>query len=119
MGCHGHVLMPVLFVARKTVHNATTFTARHDLVVNHFSSQPAGARMNKSRLLLAAMILVPLLATADEPTIDPKDLPRVKATEVPDAIKAFQLKKGLRIEPAANEPQVESPICITFDENGR
>lgn len=75
----------------------------------------------------AAAVILSLLASlapftaraADEPTVDPKDLPRVKPLEVPEAIKAFKLRKGLRIEPVATEPEICSPICIAFDEDQR
>ena len=52
--------------------------------------------------------------------IDPtKDLPRYPAVEPKDAIATWQVKKGFKLELAAHEPQVRSPIAMSFDENGR
>ena len=52
--------------------------------------------------------------------IDPaKDLPRYPAVEPKDAIATWQVKKGFHLELAANEPQVRSPIAVSFDERGR
>lgn len=52
--------------------------------------------------------------------VDPaKDLPRYPAVEPKDAIATFQVKKGFALEFAAHEPQVRSPIAISFDERGR
>src|SRR3954463_7507585 len=59
-------------------------------------------------------------ATKGEVSIDPaKDLPRYPAVEPKDAIATWQVKKGFHLELAANEPQVRSPIAISFDEHGR
>ncbi|RBP38535.1 putative membrane-bound dehydrogenase-like protein [Roseimicrobium gellanilyticum] len=53
-------------------------------------------------------------------TVDPaKDLPRYPAVEPKDAIATFQVKKGFALEFAAHEPNVRSPIAISFDEHGR
>ncbi len=58
--------------------------------------------------------------TKNPVAVDPaKDLPRYPAVEPKDAIAAWQLKKGFKLELAAHEPQVRSPIAICFDENGR
>lgn len=52
--------------------------------------------------------------------VDPaKDLPRYPAVEPKDAIGTWQVKKGFKLELAANEPQVRDPIAICFDEKGR
>lgn len=52
--------------------------------------------------------------------IDPaKDLPRYPAVEPKDAIATWQVKKGFHLELAANEPQVRSPIAVSYDEHGR
>ncbi|MBX7209279.1 MAG: c-type cytochrome [Verrucomicrobiaceae bacterium] len=53
-------------------------------------------------------------------TVDPaKDLPRYPAVEPKDAIATWQVKKGFHLELAANEPQVRSPVAISYDERGR
>ena len=58
--------------------------------------------------------------TKNAVTVDPaKDLPRYPAVEPKDAIATWQVKKGFHLELAANEPQVRSPIAISYDERGR
>lgn len=58
--------------------------------------------------------------TKNAVTVDPaKDLPRYPAVEPKDAISTWQVKKGFHLELAANEPQVRSPIAISYDEHGR
>lgn len=52
--------------------------------------------------------------------VDPaKDLPRYPAVEPKDAPGTWNVKKGFHLELAANEPQVRSPIAISYDERGR
>jgi hypothetical protein len=59
-------------------------------------------------------------ATKGEVAVDPtKDLPRYPAVEPKDAIATWQVKKGFKLQLAANEPQVRSPIALSFDERGR
>ena len=61
-----------------------------------------------------------LLAGAAGPQgITQADLPRVPPTAPADAIKTFQIHKGLKIELVASEPLIESPVGICFDEDGR
>ena len=48
-----------------------------------------------------------------------KDLPRYPAVEPNEAIGTWQVKKGFKLQLAAHEPQVRSPIAVCFDENGR
>ena len=58
--------------------------------------------------------------TKNAVAVDPaKDLPRYPAIEPKDAIATWQVKKGFHLELAANEPQVRSPIAISYDERGR
>jgi putative membrane-bound dehydrogenase-like protein len=46
--------------------------------------------------------------------------PLVKSPLSPaEAVKHFRLASGLRIELAAAEPQIESPVAMAFDEEGR
>ena len=70
-------------------------------------------------LALLTILLTAANATAAEPPVDPKDLPRLKPTEPADALKTFTVKPGFHLELAASEPQVVSPVAISFDENGR
>ncbi len=55
-----------------------------------------------------------------KPTVDPaKDLPRYPSVEPKDAPATWNIKKGFKLEFAAHEPQVRSPIAVSFDERGR
>jgi putative membrane-bound dehydrogenase-like protein len=57
--------------------------------------------------------------TKNAVTVDPaKDLPRYPAVEPKDAVATWQVKKGFKLELAAHEPQVRSPIAISYDEHG-
>src|ERR1043166_5860790 len=56
---------------------------------------------------------------AAEPTVSSNDLPRFPAIEPKDALKTFQIKKGFHLEIAACEPNIASPVALSFDENGR
>jgi putative membrane-bound dehydrogenase-like protein len=63
-------------------------------------------------VLFSTQIIAVALA-ADEP------FPRVPPTPAADAAKTFEIHKGLRIELVASEPMVQSPVGISFDEDGR
>ncbi len=59
-------------------------------------------------------------ATKGEVAVDPaKDLPRYPAVEPKDAVSTWKVKSGFRLKLAASEPQVRSPIAMSFDERGR
>ncbi|HYV29191.1 MAG TPA: PVC-type heme-binding CxxCH protein, partial [Candidatus Eisenbacteria bacterium] len=58
-------------------------------------------------------------AFAAEPTVDPKDLPRIPPTAPDKALSTFRIKSGFRLELVAAEPLVVDPIAMSFDENGR
>lgn len=47
------------------------------------------------------------------------ELPRIPPKEPREALKTFQLRPGFRIELAAAEPLVRSPVALDIDENGR
>src|SRR5262245_29190977 len=47
------------------------------------------------------------------------DPPRTAPLTPEQARAAFQVAPGLRVELAAAEPQVESPVAMAFDEDGR
>jgi mono/diheme cytochrome c family protein/glucose/arabinose dehydrogenase len=73
-----------------------------------------------------AVILVTcgiLLAEADRPgEVQPE--PRIKLPPSPplspgDALKAFKLPPGFRIELVASEPLIQAPVAIKFDADGR
>jgi len=76
-----------------------------------------------SRLLLVpAALLVALAVAADGQPGDPfpvAGLPKLKPLEPAEAAKAFEVRPGFRVELAAAEPLVRSPVAMDFDENGR
>ncbi|MBS0265439.1 MAG: c-type cytochrome [Planctomycetes bacterium] len=47
------------------------------------------------------------------------ELPRIPPHEPADALSTFQTLPGFRLEQAAAEPLLHSPVAIDFDENGR
>jgi putative membrane-bound dehydrogenase-like protein len=75
-------------------------------------------------LMIAALGLIQG-TPAQKPTSDSSDksyaseLPRIPPKNPADALKAFRLKPGFRIELAAAEPLLASPVAIDFDEDGR
>lgn len=56
---------------------------------------------------------------AADPTVDPKELPRIPPVEAKDALSTFKIKTGFRLELVAAEPLVVDPIALSFDESGR
>jgi putative membrane-bound dehydrogenase-like protein len=46
-------------------------------------------------------------------------LPPPKPLSPEEAMKAFQVEKGFRIELVASEPMIESPVAMSFDDQGR
>jgi putative membrane-bound dehydrogenase-like protein len=48
-----------------------------------------------------------------------KELPRIKATELADALRTFKIHDGFRLEPVAVEPVVADPVAVCFDADGR
>lgn len=67
---------------------------------------------------VAAICAVAALAVAQEPDFS-AELPRIPPTPPEKALATFQLKEGYRIELAAAEPLVASPVAICWDELGR
>lgn len=57
--------------------------------------------------------------TAAQPELTTNDLPRFPAVDLAHAPATFQIKKGFRVELAAGEPLVASPVTMAFDEFGR
>lgn len=67
--------------------------------------------------ILTACGIIQSQQTADEA---PKKLNPIKVPLSPqEAVKFFKLESGLRIELVAAEPQIESPVAMAFDEDGR
>lgn len=72
--------------------------------------------------LLALLLLGMGLASAGlaaDPPITAQDLPRLAAVEPKDAPGTFQVRKGFHVELAASEPNIASPVAVSFDERGR
>jgi putative membrane-bound dehydrogenase-like protein len=62
----------------------------------------------------------PKAAAPDETGDDfAAELPRIPPREPAEALRAFQTLPGFRIELAAAEPNVASPVALSFDERGR
>lgn len=72
------------------------------------------------RRLISAVVFSSLacVAVAEEPDFS-AELPRIPPTPPEKAIDTFQVKDGYRIELAAAEPLVASPVAICWDELGR
>ncbi len=51
--------------------------------------------------------------------LKPGDLPRLAPTEATNALKAFKIKPGFKLQLVASEPLIYSPIALSFDEEGR
>ena len=67
------------------------------------------------RLIPALILLLNAAAFAG----DKDPFPRVPPTPASEAAKTFELHPGLKIELVASEPLIESPVGISFDEDGR
>lgn len=69
--------------------------------------------------ILFTTVSLPMLATAaDEPDYS-SELPRVQPLSAEEAIDAFQVAPGFRIELVVAEPMVFDPVAISYDEHGR
>src|SRR4051812_44979171 len=68
------------------------------------------------RRFIVALVCFTSLALAAEPVYE---LPKVKPLTTAEALKAFDVPPGFRIELVAAEPLVRSPVAMDFDENGR
>src|SRR3954470_8319584 len=54
-----------------------------------------------------------------EPTVSSNDLPRFPPVPPAQALKTFKMKPGFHMEIVAAEPDVVSPVAVSFDEHGR
>ncbi|MBX3744547.1 MAG: c-type cytochrome [Verrucomicrobiae bacterium] len=68
--------------------------------------------------LLAAAIACSAVGAA-EPDLQREEIPRYPPLNPGEALAAFVVKPGFRIELAAHEPAVVDPIALAFDEHGR
>lgn len=57
--------------------------------------------------------------TAAQPELSTNDMPRFTAVEAEKASTTFQVRPGFRLELAAAEPDVVSPVTLAFDEDNR
>jgi putative membrane-bound dehydrogenase-like protein len=64
-------------------------------------------------------MLIGLVTRAAEPALSPSDLPHFPPVPPEAALKSFEVKKGFHLELVAAEPNVVSPVALSFDENGR
>jgi putative membrane-bound dehydrogenase-like protein len=64
-------------------------------------------------------LLAGLPANAAEPPITAQDLPRVPPVEAKDVAGTFGIKQGFHLQLVASEPDVASPVALSFDERGR
>jgi putative membrane-bound dehydrogenase-like protein len=73
------------------------------------------------KLTTALALIVPALAALAGPAGGPgKKAPDLPSPLTPaQALKEFRLAPGLRIDLVACEPQIESPVAMAFDEDGR
>src|SRR5262245_37389611 len=84
------------------------------------SLSPAGnsvslaMRRLRGRTLFGLFLMVCRLMLAAEPTVSSNDLPRFPPVEPRDAIKTFQIEKGFHLEIAAAEPNLASPVALSF-----
>ena len=65
----------------------------------------------------AAVLIV--LATVSGPRCAPRAQERTGPLAPEEALRAFQLPEGFRIELVAAEPDVTDPVAMAFDEHGR
>lgn len=57
--------------------------------------------------------------TGAQPELTTNDMPRFAAVPADKALETFQIKRGFRLELAAAEPRVASPVTLAFDEDNR
>lgn len=72
-----------------------------------------------SRAVLLCLNLMSFAASAAEPTLSSNDLPRFPPVPPARALQTFEVKKGFHLELVASEPNVVSPVAVSFDENGK
>lgn len=72
-----------------------------------------------SRAVLLCLNLLNFAASAAEPTLSSNDLPRFPPVPPDRALQTFEVKKGFHLELVASEPNLVSPVAVSFDENGR
>ncbi|HEX3871507.1 MAG TPA: PVC-type heme-binding CxxCH protein, partial [Pirellulales bacterium] len=80
-------------------------------------------RLVRLSLYIGAIIIGAWVIQGSGAETAPRDLsgqlPRIPPTGPADALSKFQVKPGFRIEQVVAEPLVNSPVAMTFDEDGR
>jgi putative membrane-bound dehydrogenase-like protein len=84
----------------------------------------APLRLGLRLIALALIVHCRAVHGLAQPAIDPGKpstalAPRAAPLTPAQALTAFQLEPGLRIELVASEPMIESPVALAFDERGR
>jgi len=69
------------------------------------------------RLLFLGLICS--VAAGAEPVLNSTDLPRFAPVPPDAALQTFQVRKGFHLDLVAAEPNIASPVALSFDENGR
>jgi hypothetical protein len=73
-------------------------------------------------LFASALVVARTGADADEkakPADYAAELPHIPPKSPEESLKSFRLRPGFRIELAAAEPLLASPVALDFDEDGR
>jgi putative membrane-bound dehydrogenase-like protein len=69
--------------------------------------------------ILLFLQLLSFVGAAMEPTLSSNDLPRFPPVAPEAALRTFKVRRGFHMELVAAEPNVISPVAVSFDENGR
>src|SRR5207237_879997 len=86
-------------------------------VLNDGKNMGIGNRLRIQGLLSAAIVFQTICWA--EQAKEPDELKRPAAVPATNLLASFQIEKGFRIELAAPEQMVSSPVAMAFDENGR
>lgn len=79
-------------------------------------------RPSRRALLLFTVVMAAVWVRAEDaerPHDFSGELPRIAPREPAEALAAFQVARGFRVELAAAEPLVHDPVAMSFDERGR
>jgi putative membrane-bound dehydrogenase-like protein len=102
---------------QKDIFLTLSFCLKDRAVSRETSPFSFGFRIWAVLLLIAAISRSS--AKAAEPLVTAQDLPRVPAVEPKGAPKTFRVKPDFHLELVASEPNVCSPVALSFDERGR
>ncbi len=73
------------------------------------------------RIFTSTILLLPIsiVAQGQEPDVESERLPRIPPKSPQEALAAFEIKEGFKIELVASEPLTTDPVAISFDAHGR